>query len=467
MVGIFLHSCNAPEAVVEFLSRTGVSISRTSIDDAITNLSKEASEEIKQLGQTLLASYAYDNFDVEIKESIPTVEKPHDNLLHLISGTIFPLDHGVTREDLACAAELWEKSPDNPRNHKMPRGVNWKKLVALHPETLTNPSDLTRRQRFNAWKFVDDLVSHGPEYFHQFKGDLGMPEVIDAIPITKSKQVPVEGMDINQSTVQGNADALTNLFKQGGIGDPNEQPGVVDVGDHVIIVHGDLSTCERVQSVQMSRAEERTPWRRFQNVKFGNGLFHLKMACADAIWKVFIYPKNSREDDTSLMRMIAEIRPKETIKIGSKPGFRRMHKVIQHVGIVSRLDCWREEVSKQSQTRYKNLNEWAASKPTFEEIQHLARIIVRTYLPDEKSPAPQFRPDAQRDEKWENTQLRDKYFLLYEELTHAMNAGDIGHVETCFMPWVFIFKGCGKHKYATQMMKFLHDLHFVYPPGLR
>ncbi|KAL6307299.1 hypothetical protein BKA93DRAFT_747706 [Sparassis latifolia] len=63
--------------------------------------------------------------------------------------------------------------------------------------------------------------------------------------------------------------------------------------------------------------------------------------------------------------------------------------------------------------------------------------------------------------------LMQQFFLLYEELTWAMNAGDIGRVEECFMPWIFIFKGCGKHKYATQMLQFLHNLHLVYPAGLR
>ncbi|EPQ49753.1 hypothetical protein GLOTRDRAFT_15954, partial [Gloeophyllum trabeum ATCC 11539] len=66
------------------------------------------------------------------------------------------------------------------------------------------------------------------------------------------------------------------------------------------------------------------------------------------------------------------------------------------------------------------------------------------------------------DEVFENQQLKQQYFLLYEELTIAMNAGDIGRVEDCFLPWAFIFRGCGKHKYATQMLRFLHNLYFVY-----
>jgi hypothetical protein len=51
------------------------------------------------------------------------------------------------------------------------------------------------------------------------------------------------------------------------------------------------------------------------------GLFHLKMACADAIWRIFIQPKNSDKDPNSLILFISQIHPKETGKIKSKLGF--------------------------------------------------------------------------------------------------------------------------------------------------
>lgn len=71
---------------------------------------------------------------------------------------------------------------------------------------------------------------------------LGDAETVEEIPCVQSKQVPARAMDINQSTVKGNADALSNLFAQGGIGDPMDTPGCRDIGDHIILVHGDLAT---------------------------------------------------------------------------------------------------------------------------------------------------------------------------------------------------------------------------------
>ena len=106
-VGVFLHSCNAPETVRELLAQMGLSVSANTIHNAIINLSKEAGNGIRQLGQSLLTLYAYDNLDIDLKHSVPTVEKQQDTLIHITSGTMIPLYHRAKFEDLNCSDELW------------------------------------------------------------------------------------------------------------------------------------------------------------------------------------------------------------------------------------------------------------------------------------------------------------------------------------------------------------------------
>ncbi|KAG2142785.1 uncharacterized protein EDB93DRAFT_1088794, partial [Suillus bovinus] len=72
-----------------------------------------------------------------------------------------------------------------------------------------------------------------------------------------------------------------------------------------------------------------------------------------------------------------------------------------------------------------------------------------------------------RDKQYENNLLINNYFLLYKELSYAMNIGDIVRVETCIITWSLIFKATGKHKYATCMTEFLINLHVNYPAGLQ
>ncbi|KAJ6540519.1 hypothetical protein B0H19DRAFT_959500, partial [Mycena capillaripes] len=81
VIGIFLHASNTPSKVIETLARMGISISLDSIHNAVHSLSRETFERLRTMGQTLLVSYAYDNFDINFPHAIPTVEnskrRPH------------------------------------------------------------------------------------------------------------------------------------------------------------------------------------------------------------------------------------------------------------------------------------------------------------------------------------------------------------------------------------------------------
>jgi hypothetical protein len=76
-------------------------------------------------------------------------------------------------------------------------------------------------------------------------------------------------------------------------------------------------------------------------------------------------------------------------------------------------------------------------------------------------------PESERDQQFENQSLRNCDYLLYINLCNAMNVGDVGRVEVSFLHWIYIFSATGKHKYASQLARFLKNLHEVYPPELR
>lgn len=334
VVGVFLHAANAPETVCDLLARMGVSVATTTINRAVLSLSKEAATGIRKQGQSFLTLYAYDNLDIDLKHSVPTVEKPQDMLVHLTTGTMMPLYHDVTQDDLNCSDELWNKCNQNidVQQQNTPH-ISFDELLGLYPEE-PHPSGLFRHKRFNTWKYLHDLVNFEPEYFRKFKKNLGEPEAIQQIPVVQTSQIPLRGLDISPSTPGQNAEALETFFRQAGVGDPNDNQHARSPNNHVILVSGDLLTIQHLRSLQESRAEEATSWRRMQFAVPVMGLFHLKMACADAMWRIFIH-KSTKADANNLMAHVSQIRPKETRKIETKPGFRSLHEVIQHVGIVS------------------------------------------------------------------------------------------------------------------------------------
>jgi hypothetical protein len=217
-------------------------------------------------------------------------------------------------------------------------------------------------------------------------------------------------------------------------------------------------------TIQRSRSIESTPWRRFQHVLFCLGLFHAKMAAADALLRVLL---RGHSDDNSLIKLIGILRPKETGTFTSQsgPGFRRMHDVVRQIGTVSRLDIWRVELQKRG---FESLDAFLASSPSWELIVEISEHLHATYLAGKGFESTRtVKPKKERDPVRENAELRNKYFCLYEELYWAMNEGDIGRVEDVLMPWVLIFRACGKHKYAAHLTRLLYNLHFVFPGGLR
>lgn len=143
-----------------------------------------------------------------------------------------------------------------------------------------------------------------------------------------------------------------------------------------------------------------------------------------------------------------------------------MHQLIGYDGICRRLDCWRVEAQKRD-TNCTDLEAFAASEPSYEELQKMADSLARHYVADHKIRRMRNKSAAERDQQHENGLLLNKYVLLYEELSYAMNFGDIGRLKTCLVTWILMFKATGKHKYANVMSEFLCNVHFVYPEGLK
>jgi len=114
----------------------------------------------------------------------------------------------------------------------------------------------------------------------------------------------------------------------------------------------------------------------------------------------------------------------------------------------------------------KTLEDYASLQPSYEEI---TEILASKYVLGKDVDLNDLRsqPTHSRDQQHENVLLLHQYMLLYKEISFAMNAGDIGHLETLFPPWIALPKACGKHKYARQMSKFLQGIHFIYPEPLR
>ena len=471
ILGVFVHSANVPQRVIEVLAHAGLSISIKSIQRAVKSMSADSAHRIKESLRTLKVSIAYDNFDINFKTSEPTLTH-QSSFVSATSATAIPLVGVDDIEVLRCSDDLWKVDPRNPSPSASPVESDEFDLLKYHlMDSYNHPIPgkyISPQREAFAWHVREILVNHGQHFGHLSK-HLDAPATVHQIPLTKTDQIPMRSMKIKQSSVDGNIDVMENLLRQGGLGDTTDPGfsanGDIDLSDFVLFVHGDLLTKERLDTIRDSRQIEDTPKNRFQFVVFLLGLFHYKMACVDALWRTYLKEKDGRSDLNSTYQHVGILRPRETGIMTSKPGFRRMHDVVHHELRASILECWRTEASAQNMT---SLKAFADSKPDWDLVVKMSEDIVRKYVATaEGLSTSRTHPETERDQQFENQTIRNRDYLLYVDLCNAMNAGDIGRVEASFLPWIYIFSATGKHKYASQLARFMKNLHEVYPPALR
>ena len=144
------------------------------------------------------------------------------------------------------------------------------------------------------------------------------------------------------------------------------------------------------------------------------------LPCTDALWHIFISPKDAQQDKNSLMQFVALNQLKETIKIGTNPWFQQMHEVILHNGLALWLDCWWVETEK-CDAKWDCLDAFAKSKYSLETIEEISNHLAINYVggADIDVFGLRGKPAAERDCQKENMLLLHQYLLLYEEMSYA------------------------------------------------
>jgi hypothetical protein len=461
VVGMFAHSTNTSEKLIEFLSHAGLSIAATSINRMVSNMALEAQNSLKGELAHLLSAIGYDNLEVRFDTEQPTVEH-RGRLVSMTTAAFFPLRPGVTRDDLRVCQELWARSEFNP-HRTLPRIVfSHEKLMTMLRKTSFAPEDPQSIESLFTWHVQDILLNDNVDTIPldlkaQFrKENLGVPAQRSWIPSAKTTQKVMRTMDIGVSSIHGNAAAIENMLEQGGAVKE-------DLETHVILIHGDLGTGEKILSLQQSRGIEDTAWDRLQYAVFVPGWFHIRIAMADAMRRLWFDPERPRTGHPthphSIFRLCALLRPREIGKISNNPGFRRTHSLIEHLTLATISDAWRLVVKARFGVE---MNDW---RPSWEEVVGVSRQVVREYVAGLLY-EPVYRPGRPSDMVYDQMRLFNQNALLYLGITRAARYGDVRRIRDLLPLWVYIWKHTGKHKYARHITRFLTHLDGGWPATL-
>ncbi|KAG9116832.1 hypothetical protein FRC07_007411 [Ceratobasidium sp. 392] len=187
------------------------------------------------------------------------------------------------------------------------------------------------------------------------------------------------------------------------------------------------------------------------------------MAMANALWRLYIEPDKPRAGHVpsprSIFRCCTILRPREEGKLGSNPGFRRTHNVIEHVLHASITDCWRLLVKEKFGV---DLKDW---KPDWADIKKLSTELVSTYVAHNMY-EPTESGTTNGDMVSDQMRLFNRDALLYILITRASRYGDIQRMRDLLPLWVYLWRHTRNHKYARHMSEFLLQLDEGWPPEL-
>ncbi|QRW08206.1 hypothetical protein RhiLY_07205 [Ceratobasidium sp. AG-Ba] len=461
IVGMFAHSTNAPDRLIEFLSHAGICIAQSSINKMIDHMSVTAQNSLKDELAGLLSAIGYDNLEVRFDTEQPTPENP-GQLVSMTTAAFFPLRPGATKEDLCVCEELWSRSEFNPYRSLPPVVFSHDRLMSMILKTSFAGDDEMSVESLFAWHVrnillnenLDTISSDLKELFR--KECLGSPAERSWTPHTKTTQKMMSTMVISLSSTHGNATAIENMLNQGGA--TREKLKM-----YVIIVHGDLGTGEKILSLQESRAIEEDAWDRLQFIIFVPGWFHIRMAMADAMHRLWFFPERSRAGHAthphSLFHLCTLLCPREITKMGNNPGFRRTHSLIEHLSLATIADAWRLVV----QARFGvELKEWT---PTWEQVIEVSREVVSKHVAG-LSYRPSHLSSDNGDMVQDQIRLFNQNALLYLSTTRAARYGDVQRVRDLLPMWIYIWRQTGKHKYARHITRFLTYLDGGWPAKL-
>jgi hypothetical protein len=240
------------------------------------------------------------------------------------------------------------------------------------------------------WFIKDTLIeNYLPD---EYKDLLGPVPSSKWIPIRKTVQHPARAMHIKASSTDGNVEIVENMEHQLGTADQWYD-------SHVHLCHGDLGTQEHHDTTMSFCSIEKSGKNRLQWLIPIPGVFHIRMAAVDAIWRMHIRDKDMRENSGGTFKLFHTLRPKDSSKLATNPGYRMLNDGFQHLIKTHLLVCW-EHVTGLS-----DLTAFAKTKPKWDDIEGKAREILHKYVAGQNFQALRDQPDSNCDRKRENQLL--------------------------------------------------------------
>lgn len=315
--------------------------------------------------------------------------------------------------------------------------------------------------------------------------------VIFQIPTNKSEIFTLPTLDLDESTIDGNAEIMEQLIREIGM-------KLEDMVNLTVPISGDQMTLIRMRTVKDLRMRDE-PEHRADHVYPWMGFLHFGFAAADTVKRCNLGGKSGR-DPASFTKLCGILG--RTRVLDSKPDYNATHRLIVQImeahmlaafveiAGVKNLDALKTKVAvvnwvdiidqvyaefyplaKVGNLR-KSAHEAAqaifdqrevlirAKKPANRTLDEIAFLKQKTkFIRDEAS--------KYRDRAFENALLYMQHSVMYYDFYTAMRKGDSGRLEKSLEFFTVLFEGIGKSNYAREMVEQQVDRKGRWTPYMR
>jgi hypothetical protein len=511
MIGFWLQAMKVPKRAITVLNQLGISISYDSVRAAVKAVSLAAQKRMRSVVKAgKFFGVCWDNLALPNNKK-ETTEMNRGSLDHCTTSYMYELVVPEPPQDVHSSTDVEAYNDiiaaleDNSRRKRI--GIPRELVNKVNPEY-----ESLRRVDFLFGKNIDeywpDVVTvHLSDFCHEFFGLAAMaaytvdgrrltrpsmPEELYRIPRQKSRIHPLKVLDIDESSIDGNAQVIEAIASELDI-------DLAQLNSSSIMITGDQMTTARVRSLKDLRGRDMLE-RRMEFADTISGWLHTEMAVANGIQRCHSGRRDGLDpgslnrfitvlgrtgisenvtDHDALHRLIihvlkghllaAFLHVANEIERGKPNGGRTMSSV-NNLKKWIRENDWMELLDRTVLTYFcpgkPGYLRQSAESAAAEEYDKMRSDIMskpkKERTPEEsafvkKDTQPKWIRDRsmrERDLVYENFILYLRDAMMYWDLVQAIGDGSSGRllrISEMLTPW---FHGNGKFKYAQEFLEF-------------
>ncbi|KAJ3540608.1 hypothetical protein NM688_g6203 [Phlebia brevispora] len=414
----------------------------------LRRLSEASRQTARSVFKKTPCSTVYDNINWQNKVAEQVIGRK-DAQENGTCASIFPL-HGADQGDMNTddLLKTYEQAP----------------LLTLHDILLT-PDERKLHRECMLHTLLRIVVNHGGAGFKKFEQDVrnSLPTTEDQIDVHKTDVYPLPAMDIDESSTSGNAEVVDAIYTELGL-DLNS----AEFFETCRIVNGDQLSIARLRGSSNDRIGHDSFRRSYLNLIPTNGLFHGQLHVAFGTLETHFGSSSSGPHNPGSLSHHNTVLDRKPIVLSSFPPYRTCRDLI-FVSLYARVLHCLELVAEKPLEDY-------AQGLTFTQLREDIETLYNTYADSptvdklRAQRADSEAPDGTTtagDMVFENAILFLRDALIMREFNDAIKSGDSGRVIVCLKNLALFYRGCGRTKYAYEMLVLIHHLTHIWPKPLR